>query len=115
MKEVTMRRWKTGTVLAATLLSLAACSRSEPEQAPSAENFAAEDAPLAEPTTSADVPVAEPSAAEARAEAANSAMIDVPPEAPIAPDAQVLDDADATGMTARVSRDEAVANDQAEQ
>lgn len=110
-----MRRWKTGTVLAATLLSVAACSRSEPEQAPSAENVAAEDVPSAEPTTPADQPLAESPVVETPTESTNSVAIDVPPEAPIAPDVQVLDDADATGMTARVSRDEALANDQAEQ
>ena len=33
-----------------------------------------------------------------------------PPEAPVPPDAQMLDDADATGMTARVSRDQAADN-----
>jgi len=61
-------------------------------------------------------PTTEPSETPTPAADTNTAAIDVPPEAPVAPDAQMIEDADATGMTARVSRDEQPAgNDQAMQ
>ena len=105
------RTMKTGAALAAGLLMLSACSRSEPEQ-PLEENMS-EQAPMEESTPDA-TPTAEPSATPTAAVETNTAAIDTPPEAPVAPDAQMIDDADATGMTARVSRDEAPAgNDQA--
>lgn len=105
------RTMKTGVALAAGLLMLSACSRSEPEQ-PLEENMS-EQAPVEESTPDA-TPTAEPSATPTAAVETNAATIDTPPEAPVAPDAQMIDDADATGMTARVSRDEAPnGNDQA--
>lgn len=108
-----MRMMKTGAALAAGLLLLAACSRSEPEQ-PLDENMT-EQMPLDEATPDAP-PSAEPTETLPPTVDANTAAIDVPPEAPVAPDAQMIEDADATGMTSRVSRDEAPAgNDQAPQ
>ncbi|NIJ28431.1 putative lipoprotein [Sphingomonas insulae] len=105
------RTMKTGVALAAGLLMLSACSRSEPEQ-PLEENMT-EQAPVEESTPDA-TPTAEPSATPTAAVETNAMAIDTPPEAPVASDAQMIDDADATGMTARVSRDEAPAgNDQA--
>lgn len=93
---------KTVGLLGAGLLALAGCSRSEPEQ-PAPDNMTLEATPSAEPTPAAP-PSAEPTP-EAPA-ITNTAAADVPPEAPVAPDAQMIDDADATGMTARVSRGE---------
>jgi ABC-type enterochelin transport system substrate-binding protein len=107
------RTTTTAAALAAGLLMLSACSRSEPEQ-PIEENMT-EQAPVDEATPDAP-PTVEPSATPTVAVDSNTAAIDTPPEAPVAPDAQMIDDADATGMTARVSRDEAPAgNDQAAQ
>ena len=101
------RMMKTGGALAAGLLMLSACSRSEPEP-PVEEN-------LDEATPDA-LPSVEPSDVPPPVADTNTAAIDVPPEAPVAPDAQMIEDADATGMTARVSRDEQPdANDQAPQ
>jgi len=104
---MSFRHLKIAGVLAAATLTLAACSSPEPEQPPeeanAVETVAPDEAPTAAPTLEEPAPAVEPET--------NSAAIDVPPEAPVAPDAQVLEDADATGMTARVSRDEAPAND----
>jgi len=112
---MTNRTMKTIAVFSAGLLALTACSRSEPDAA--ADENAASEASM--PVTD-DAPTPAPSSppmAEDLPEVANSAAIDVPPEPKVAPDAQMLDDAEATGMTARVSRgDEAPAtNDQAPQ
>ncbi|MCU6455032.1 hypothetical protein LPN01_13175 [Sphingomonas sp. A2-49] len=105
---------KAAAALAAGLLMLAACSRSGPEQAPEAENMA--EATPVEDVTPVAPPSDEPAPVETNAIDANAVAIAPPPEAPTAPDAQMLEDADATGMTARVSRDEAPAgNDQADQ
>lgn len=107
------RMMKTGGALAAGLLMLSACSRSEPE--PPVEENMVEPAPLDEATPDA-LPSVEPSDVPPPVADTNTAAIDVPPEAPVAPDAQMIEDADATGMTARVSRDEQpAANDQAAQ
>ena len=106
------RTMKTGAALAAGLLMLSACSRSEPEQ-PLDENMT-EQAPVDEATPDA-LPTNEATVAPPPADT-NTAAIDVPPEEPVAPDAQMLDDAEATGMTARVVRNEAApADDQAPQ
>ena len=108
------RTMKTGAALAAGLLMLSACSRSEPEQ-PLDDNMT-EQAPVDEATPDAAPPPAEPSATPTAAADTNTAAIEAPPEKPVAPDAQMIEDADATGMTARVSRDEQpAANDQAPQ
>ena len=93
-------------VLTAGLLALAACSQSEPEQ-PLTENDAVEEIAPEETPSPVETPDAEPTGAAME----NMAAIAPPPAAEIAPDMQVLDDADATGMTARVSRDEAPAAD----
>lgn len=88
-------------VAAASLLvlGLSGCSRSEPEPAPT-ENYA--DAPVEEPTpepTEETVTnIAEPATNMAEAEAAPPP----PPERSV--DQQMLDDASATGMTARAKR-----------
>lgn len=93
----------TKLLAAAGLLALAGCSRPEPEQ-PAGEDNVIETMPTADATPEA-LPSAEPVATPTPI--ANVA--DVPPEKPVAPDAQMIEDADATGMTARVSRDDAPA------
>lgn len=87
-------------VAAASLLvlGLSGCSRSEPEPAPT-ENYA--DAPVEEPTpepTAEAANIAEPDTNMAEAEPAPPP----PPEPSV--DQQMLDDASATGMTARAKR-----------
>ncbi|WP_380877510.1 hypothetical protein ACFB49_13140 [Sphingomonas sp. DBB INV C78] len=88
----------------ATLVLVAACSGSSDEVAPEAnveENVVnVSDVPeLPADNQVAPEPVVETNTADA-----------TPPEAPVPPDAQMLDDADATGMTARVNRDAAAEN-----
>lgn len=102
----------TVAALAAGLLALAGCSRSGPEQ-PLDDNALGLDEPMSNGTDEV-VPLETPTAEPTPAPDANAAAaIEPPPEAPIKPDAQVLDDADATGMTARVTRDEAPAQEPA--
>lgn len=107
------------SLAAAGLLALgvlAGCSRSEPDQPPPVDNAASEDpAPVRE-----EAPVAEPEPAPVEpAPAAVTNAVAPPPAAAIAPDEQMLDDADATGMTARATRntvvDEPLPADQAPQ
>jgi type IV secretory pathway VirB10-like protein len=83
------------------LSALAGCSRSN-EPPPEPENDVEAVEPPAPPVTEAP-PVAAPTPA--------SNIADAAPEDNPGPDQQVLDDADATGMTARVRRDEDVAAD----
>lgn len=85
----------------ALALVVAGCSSQEPEPAPQTDMEEPADTPELTPAAPAPDPAPAP-AAEAPAN-----VIAPPPEEPIAPDAQMLDDADATGMTARLSRDEA--------
>ena len=96
-----------GGLLAA--LALAGCSRSEPEQPPTDVNMV-EDTGVTE-TEAAPAPV---EAAPVEAPPVAPAVVEPPREKPVAPDEQMLDDADATGMTARVTRDEAPAENEAE-
>lgn len=106
---MTRRTIRMTTMLAAAgLLALAGCSRSEPEQPAPEENVV--EAMPTESATPEAVPSAAPTAT-APTPIANTA--DVPPDAPVAPDAQMIDDADATGMTTRVRRDEAPATNDA--
>lgn len=86
-------------LVAAAGLSLAACGHKEEEAAPDAnltsitvpEDTTATNVVVETPTPEPTVNVVEPSPA---------------PTIAITPDEQTQDDADATGMTARVSRDE---------
>ena len=99
-----------GVALAAGLLGLAGCSKPDPE-GPMDDNTLGLDQPMT--NASAEVaPVETPTVAPEPSPDANAAAaIAPPPEEPIKPDAQVLDDADATGMTARISRDAPPARD----
>ena len=103
---------RTRTAIAGGLLAamaLAGCSRSEPEQPPTDVNMV-EDTGVTE-TEAAPTPV---EAAPVEAPPAAPAVVEPPREKPVAPDEQMLDDADATGMTARVTRDEAPAENEVE-
>ncbi|HEU0067129.1 MAG TPA: hypothetical protein VFQ57_07820 [Sphingomonas sp.] len=107
------------TILAAgalALLALGGCSRSNPDAVPTdlngAEQVAPEAAPTPEPTP---VPVPVPTIA---APEQNTAEEDAEAQAEraAAEQRQMEDDAAATGMTARMPREEpALANDEAEQ
>jgi hypothetical protein len=92
--------------VAAGLIALAAlsgCEKSTPEQPAPAENAVN----AAEPANVV-VPVETPPT-ETVNTAAEADMRETPPD----PDAQTLDDADATGMTSRVRREEDAANETA--
>jgi len=85
-------------------LGLGACSSEAPEPTP-VENIASDEdvAPVAE---AAPTPVALPTEAAPTPPDVNASVeMDVEPVTP--PDEQMLDDASATGMTARATRDEA--------
>ena len=86
-------------LLSAAGLSLAACGHKEEEAAPDA-NLTSITVPDEELATNVatEAPVAPP--LENTAEATPAAPVE------LAPEEQTQDDADATGMTARVSRDE---------
>ncbi len=88
-----------GFAVAATMMTavLGGCSRSEPEAPTVTENMSYEEEAPAEETAPVAAEPEAPPPAEVKAEA--------PPAAEIAPDVQMQDDADATGMTARVTRD----------
>lgn len=97
---------KTIAYAAAGLLALgvlAGCSRSEPDEAPPVENVSEAPAPVPEETRAP-----EPEPAPEPAPVATANAVAPPPAAAIEPDEQMLDDADATGMTARAKRDEPV-------
>ena len=107
------RRMTTMTAagLAAAALLLAGCSRPQPE--PAEETNMVDAAPV-ETSTPEAAPSAEPSTATAPVD--TNAVAEAPPPEKVAPDAQMLDDAEATGMTARVTRDAPPAdNEQAPQ
>ncbi|BCA61621.1 hypothetical protein HMP09_0855 [Sphingomonas sp. HMP9] len=96
---------RTRTAIAGGLLAgmaLAGCSRSEPEQPPTDSNMV-EDTGVTESEAAAPAPV---EAAPVEVAPPAPAVVEPPREKPVAPDEQMLDDADATGMTARVTRDE---------
>jgi hypothetical protein len=96
---------RTRTAIAGGLLAamaLAGCSRSEPEQQPTDVNMV-EDTGVTESEAAAPTPV---EAAPVEVAPPAPAVVEPPREKPVAPDEQMLDDADATGMTSRVTRDE---------
>ena len=90
--------------VAAGLLALAGCNNRSSDQPAAPDNGVVSETNVTTESNVA-VPVAKPSSTTSNATAA----IDVRPEPP-APDAQTQDDADATGMTSRVHRDDAPAN-----
>jgi hypothetical protein len=97
---------RTLTLAAAALLAcgLSACSRSDPDPAP-ADNRVME--PAEEPAPEVNSSYAElpsPESTATQASDANAAAAASPPAPAPAPDEQMMDDASATGMTARSSR-----------
>ena len=86
------------------LIGLAACDRSEPAPAPEPESF---NEPVAEEALPEPEPAPPPEAPRIEPETVNSAeeisAVPPPPE-PTPPSEQMLEDAEATGMTARVHR-----------
>jgi hypothetical protein len=101
---------RTTIAIAAMLLtaSLGACSRS-PDETPPQENSAETTVP-AEPVA-VEMPDAPDPRPSASATPAANVTAEAPPAVPPAPDEQMMDDASATGMTARTSRDEAPSNE----
>jgi PBP1b-binding outer membrane lipoprotein LpoB len=96
---------RTRTAIAGGLLAamaLAGCSSSAPEP-PATDVNMVEDTGVTESEAAEPAPV---EAAPVEAAPPAPAVVEPPREKPIAPDEQMLDDADATGMTARVTRDE---------
>jgi PBP1b-binding outer membrane lipoprotein LpoB len=91
-----MIRCATGVALA---MVLAGCSRSEPEQ-PAPSEPVTETIEGPEPTPPPIVPAPLPSPTVTPTPAAP------PPPPPVEPDEQMLDDASATGMTARSERED---------
>lgn len=83
------------------LASLVACSRSEPEPSPEANDSAE----LAVPPATASPEPAVRRAPEPSADVNGAGDEPLPPEV-VEPNEQMLDDASATGMTARANRDE---------
>lgn len=94
--------WRWGWVSLALALALAGCSRSQPE-APAQP--AATEAPVVVATPSPS-PVAQPTPPPPPALTANAANELLPPPDELETSEQILDDASATGMTARSERDE---------
>lgn len=100
-----LKRLRPSPLLLASALATGAlfgCSRAEPEAETAAEV-------AAEPTASQPAPAASPPTAEAPAAQASTeanASAEVPPETAVAADEQMMDDASATGMTSRASRDD---------
>jgi hypothetical protein len=106
---------RTRATIAASLLAvmaLAGCSQSEPDQPPADTNMI-EDEGVTEPEAAA-APAPAPAETVPTEPAATANAVEPEREAPITPDEQMLDDADATGMTARVTRDEAPAENEAD-
>lgn len=96
--------WRATTLAGLMALGvLAGCSNSEPENQPP-------EAPETSTVSEAPAPAAEAPATMTTAEPTSLpppvAVPEAEPAEPTPPDAQVLEDADATGMTARVRRDE---------
>ena len=91
----------TTAIFAATAatLALAACSGAPEEQRSEETNVAAP----AEPLNTTELPAAE---APAPLPTTNQASVEAPPEDLLSADEQTQEDADATGMTAKVNRDE---------
>lgn len=89
---------KTILSLAAAALTLAACSGSERDNPPADTNVE-ELAPTPPSVVAEPTPEPSPSPTPSPTET-------LPPEAAAAPDEQMLDDASATGMTARANREQ---------
>lgn len=106
------RKLMSSVAVALFTLSASACSRSNDDAAPPA-NYAGDAAERTE-EPAPRAPATSPSKAPAAAPATNMAAATTDEAAPAPPpDEQMMDDASATGMTARSSRGEPSANDSA--
>jgi len=92
-------------VIAGGSLALAGCNQSTPAKPTVTDN-----SEVSETNVVTEANVAEPVSKGPSVTTNAAAEADFRPEPP-SPDAQTQDDADATGMTARVHRDEAPANE----
>ena len=92
-----------GAVALLTLTALAGCDKSTPDQPAASENGAVPETNVTEATNTAAPAAPTQSVTTNATEAAVR-------DAPLPPDEQTQDDADATGMTSRVNRGEAPAN-----
>uniref|UniRef100_UPI003565076E hypothetical protein n=1 Tax=Sphingomonas sp. TaxID=28214 RepID=UPI003565076E len=108
---------RTKTIAVTALLALAAlggCDRTSPAPQPEvSDNVLPADAGTpVDADVETNLAEAAPPPAESAAPAGAPAVTprEAPREAPPAPDTQTLDDADATGMTARVNRGDMVTN-----
>ncbi|URW74543.1 hypothetical protein M9980_08110 [Sphingomonas donggukensis] len=95
-----MKKMLPAVAALSALALLAACSGSEPEAPPAADNGAEMLDVTSEAANVEEAPLAMPSPTPTPGNTADAAP-------PPPPEAQVQDDADATGMTARVNRDTA--------
>lgn len=104
MKNCPMRRLLLTAAGGVLLSGLAACSRSEPEPVEPGNSDGSTqiiEVPAPAPAPTEDAP-ATPAETSVEANAAD----ETPPETAASPDEQMLDDASATGMTARAARGE---------
>lgn len=90
---------RTIALIAVAGLSLAACSGGKPDDTTANETVVAN---IGEPDNFSNVTINEPVAPVTAN--ATTAATNPPPVADLSPDAQTQDDADATGMTAKVDR-----------
>jgi len=93
-----------GAVALLALTALAGCDKSSPDQPAASENGGVPETNVVEPTNAATP------AATAHSVTSNASEAAEVRDAPLPPDEQTKDDADATGMTSRVNRGEAPAN-----
>jgi hypothetical protein len=98
-----------GAAALLVLTALAGCDKSAPDQPAASENGAVPETNVTEPVNTA-APANMTHAVTSNASEAAEVR-----DAPTPPDEQTQDDADATGMTSRVSRGEAPANSTATQ
>jgi len=90
--------------LALLTAATSACSKSEPEPAPVEDEEMTAPGPSSTPTS---VPAESPSPSTVNTSSADlNATAELPADVAPAPDEQMMDDASATGMTARASREE---------
>lgn len=101
MTKTTLVRGAVGLL---ALAALAGCDKSAPDQPVASDNAAVSETNVVEAANTAA-----PAAAATQAVTTNASEA-VARDVPIPPDEQTQDDADATGMTSRVTRGEAPAN-----
>ena len=94
---MTEMKTRTLALIAVAGLALAACSGSKPEDTSANESIVAN---IVEPETFTNVTIDQP----VETPAVTNVATNPPPVADLSPDAQTQDDADATGMTAKVDR-----------